>query len=94
MGGGSWPQKPKLPPEVMQELEMLGLDELRRIWQTPRAPSLTIRNKNIARADLEAWIRWGDFREKLKARVMFGMTFIAMVASVIAAVEGWPWAVP
>jgi hypothetical protein len=84
-----WPRKPKLPPATIMELRFFSLDELRRIWQTPRVPAPSLRNTSIGRADLEAWIRWREHRKALRFWLVAAMTLVAMVASVIAAVEGW-----
>jgi hypothetical protein len=87
--GHCWPRKPKLPAETVKELEFFTLDELHRIWRTPRVPAPSLRNTSIGRADLETWIRWRKYRQALRFWLVAAMTLVAMVASIIAAVEGW-----
>lgn len=73
----------------VQELKLYTTDDLRRLYQTMEDDMIRLRDGIVTRVQLVAVIRWRIFWAQAGYGVLLLVSVIAMVASVIAAAEGW-----
>lgn len=73
----------------VRELKLYTTDELRRLYQATEGDIIRLRDGIISRIQLVAVIRWRIFWAQAGYGLLLLVSVIAMVASVIAAAEGW-----
>ena len=86
-------RKPRFEAMVRDDVDLYSTDQLRAECHAAQGgydTLIRLRNSNVSRDEIVAEIRWRIRREDRRFWLLAVMTFVAMFAAVIAAVEGWP----
>lgn len=73
----------------VRELRLYTTDDLRRLYQTTEGDIIRLRDGIVSRVQLAAVVRWRVFWAQAGYGLLLLVSVIGMVASVIAAAEGW-----
>jgi hypothetical protein len=85
-------RKPSLRPEVMQELELHGLDAVRGLLTrstdgfsgTTRQVTIWLGNISVTRGELQDWVKWKAARDACWIKVGVVAAIAAAVFSLLA----------
>jgi hypothetical protein len=85
------PRRPDFPPELIAELDLIGLQELRRLRYMAGNPGecvaeIRLLRRSIGRRLLEDWIAWRDVDNAWREARLYRVTMIGTIAAAIAAV--------
>lgn len=89
-------RKLKLDPRNIESLKLYSTDDLRRLYQGEARVGgddelIQIRDGIVRRYEVRAEILRRIWWERFGYFVLLTVSVIAMLAAVVAAIEGWPW---
>lgn len=84
--------KPKMDPRTREDVNLYGIDDLRRMYQAATSSLIRLRDSNLKTEELKAEIRWRMRRDAAVSRGTFAVALVAAIAAIVAAIEGWPHA--
>jgi len=85
-----WPQRPKIAPDELAELERLGVEGVRDRLRRSAADKIYITHGPY-RDKVCEWLHWKAAKSDLWIKAGVILAAIAAIAGVVAAIEGWPW---
>ncbi len=77
-------------PRNALELRLYTTDDLRRFYQAGQDDLYRLRDGIVTRNQLVAVILWRVLCDRFGYFLLLGVSVIAAIAAVVAAVEGWP----
>jgi hypothetical protein len=83
------PYKPNIDPAVQDELNRYSTDHLSRLYHDDALGFIQLKNFIVSPRELNEEVQRRLWLESLRFRVTITLLFIAALASVIAAYEGW-----
>ena len=83
------PCKPNIDPAVQDELNRYSTDHLSRLYHEDALGFIPLKNFIVSPKELNEEVQRRPWLESLRFRVTIALLFIAALASVIAAYEGW-----
>jgi len=81
--------KPNIDPAVQEELNRYSSDHLSRLYHEDALGYIQLRNFIISPKELLDEVERRRWLESLRFRVTIALLFVAAIASVVAAIEGW-----
>ena len=81
--------KPNIDPAVQEELNRYSSDHLSRLYHEDALGYIQLRNFIISPKELLDEVERRRSLESLRFRVTIALLFVAAIASVVAAIEGW-----
>jgi hypothetical protein len=84
------PTKPDISASDLADLEKLGVEAVRAQLATHSGLNLVVGPTGPSKEVVYKWLDWKSAKADLWNKAAVVLAFVAAIASVVAAVEGWP----